>query len=197
MTINELSPEQEKLVKENIGYAEGVARQTAVKLPIGEKYGIPMDMEDCIQTGLLGLIQAAKRFDSSNYDPEKGTLSTLFRSYAYNRIRGAVIDEVRKQTFVRRRGLEHGLKFQMLSMDYETSDGEGTFIFDVGIRDDPAEWIAVIDALDVLDDKEIQIVMGFMIGMTGKELAEKFEITESRVSQIAQLARSKMKEAMT
>lgn len=197
MSDRTLSPSQEKLVIDNMDFAEGVARQTAVKLPIGEKYGIPMDVQDCIQVGFEGLMQAARRFDGSNFDPTRGTLDTLFRSYAYPRIRGAVIDEVRRQTFVRRRGIERGIKFQMLSMDYQIEDGDGVFSFEVGETTDPDAWIAINDAMEVLDERETRIVLGFMVGITGRELALDLGITESRVSQIAQGARAKLKEAMT
>jgi len=192
-----LSPRQEELVVANMDFAEGVARQTAVKLPIGEKYGIPMDIQDCVQIGLMGLMQAAQRFDDTDFDPEKGTLTSLFRSYAYPRIRGAVIDEVRRQTFVRRRGIERGIKFQMLSMDYGVmgEDGE-TMLFEVGVETDSDIWIAITDAMETLDERESKIITGLMIGITGRELAADFGVTESRISQIAQEARNKLREAM-
>lgn len=192
-----LSPEQERLVLDNMDYAEGVARQVAVKLPL-EKFGIPMDMQDCIQSGLMGLMQAASRFDSSEYDPERGTLQTLFRSYAYPRIRGAVIDEVRRQTFVRRRGIEQGINFVMLSMDYELSEEDGSQLaFEVGEDIDFDIWLSFSEAMDTLDERETKVMLALMAGVTGRELALDLGVTESRVSQIAQGARAKLKEAMT
>lgn len=201
MTLKDatLTPEAERLVMENLDYAEGVARQTAIRLPIGERYGIPMDMQDCVQIGMMGLIQAATRFDSSAFDPNRGTLDTLFRSYAYPRIRGAVIDEVRKQTFVRRRGVEQGIKFTMLSMDFDmTNDEDGSlFSWEVGTIEDVDAWISLTDAMELLDERESKVVLGLMMGVTGRELALDLGITESRISQIAQGARAKLKEAMT
>jgi len=187
-----LSPEQERLVIDNMGYAEGIARQTAIKLPIGEKYGIPMDIQDCVQIGYVGLVQAAQKFDASDYDPKRGSLETLFRSYAYNRIRGAIIDEVRRQTFVRRRGIEQGIKFQMLSMDYETNDDAG--VLQVGFEENNDAWIDIVQAIDILDERESKVILGLTIGVSGRELAEDLGITESRISQIAQQARRKLKE---
>jgi RNA polymerase sigma factor (sigma-70 family) len=187
-----LSPEQERLVIDNMGYAEGIARQTAIKLPIGEKYGIPMDIQDCVQIGYVGLVQAAQKFDASDYDPKRGSLETLFRSYAYNRIRGAIIDEVRRQTFVRRRGIEQGIKFQMLSMDYETNDDAG--VLQVGFEENNDVWIDIVQAIDILDERESKVILGLTIGVSGRELAEDLGITESRISQIAQQARRKLKE---
>jgi RNA polymerase sigma factor for flagellar operon FliA len=50
------------------------------------------DMEDLISAGTVGLVKAAR-----SYDPER---HAEFRTYAYIRIRGAVLDELRGRTFV-------------------------------------------------------------------------------------------------
>ena len=50
------------------------------------------DMEDLISAGTLGLVRAARAFDPGK-DAE-------FRTYAYIRIRGAIIDELRAKSFV-------------------------------------------------------------------------------------------------
>ena len=51
-----------------------------------------MDLEDLISAGTLGLVKAARAFDPSR-DAE-------FKTYAFIRIRGAVIDELRGRSFV-------------------------------------------------------------------------------------------------
>ena len=51
-----------------------------------------IDMDDLISAGTLGLVKAAKAFDP--------TKQAEFKTYAYIRIRGAVIDELRGRTFV-------------------------------------------------------------------------------------------------
>ncbi len=50
------------------------------------------DMEDLISAGTLGLVKAARRFDAS-----KGV---EFKTYAYIRIKGAVIDELRGRSAI-------------------------------------------------------------------------------------------------
>ena len=50
------------------------------------------DMEDLISAGTLGLVRAARA-----YDPGK---DTEFKTYAYIRVRGAIIDELRAKSFV-------------------------------------------------------------------------------------------------
>jgi len=53
--------------------------------------GHPVDTEDLVSAGTLGLVRAARA-----YDPEK---HASFKTYAYIRIRGAVIDELRSRSF--------------------------------------------------------------------------------------------------
>ncbi len=50
------------------------------------------DIDDLISAGTLGLVKAARSFDLSR--------GVEFKTYAYIRIRGAVIDELRGQSFV-------------------------------------------------------------------------------------------------
>jgi RNA polymerase sigma factor for flagellar operon FliA len=50
------------------------------------------DLEDLISAGTLGLVKAARAFDA--------TKEAEFKTYAYIRIRGAVIDELRGRSFV-------------------------------------------------------------------------------------------------
>lgn len=50
------------------------------------------DLEDLISAGTLGLVKAARAYDSGR-DAE-------FKTYAYIRVRGAVIDELRGRSFV-------------------------------------------------------------------------------------------------
>lgn len=50
------------------------------------------DLEDLISAGTVGLVKAAR-----SYDPDR---DAEFRTYAYIRIRGAIIDELRSRSFV-------------------------------------------------------------------------------------------------
>ncbi len=52
----------------------------------------PLTYEDMISAGTLGLIKAAKDFDPSQ--------QAEFKTYAYIRIKGAILDEMRKWSFV-------------------------------------------------------------------------------------------------
>jgi RNA polymerase sigma factor for flagellar operon FliA len=53
-----------------------------------------MELDELIQVGMVGLIEAARSFD-----PAKGY---EFEHYALSRVRGAILDEVRRQSFLPR-----------------------------------------------------------------------------------------------
>ncbi len=56
---------------------------------IGSALPPPLDKEDLFGAGVLGLMHAAE-----TYDPSKGA---SFKTFAYSAVRGAVLDEIRKQ----------------------------------------------------------------------------------------------------
>lgn len=51
-----------------------------------------VDEDDLVSVGTIGLVRAARTFDPNKH--------TEFRTYAYILIRGAIVDELRKNTFV-------------------------------------------------------------------------------------------------
>ncbi len=55
---------------------------------IGERLPQHVEMEDLVHAGVIGLIEACRSYDS--------TLNTQFRTFAKFRIRGAIIDNLRK-----------------------------------------------------------------------------------------------------
>src|SRR5580765_119884 len=73
------------LVKHAIGRLVG-------RLPSG------VDVENLESAGILGLVEAANRFD-----PERGV---KFETFAYPRIRGAVVDEMRRNSCLSQQVLE-------------------------------------------------------------------------------------------
>jgi RNA polymerase sigma factor for flagellar operon FliA len=74
------------LIEEHLGMVPKVVAKT-----IGR--GAPRrDMDEYISAGYLGLVQAARTFDP--------VVGVNFGVYAYGRIRGAVLDEMRKQCFL-------------------------------------------------------------------------------------------------
>ena len=81
--------EENDLFEQHRPLVRRVALHMRVQLPAS------VDLEDMIQGGYFGLMDAIKRFD-----PKKGI---PFEAYAKLRIRGAIIDEIRKLDWVPRR----------------------------------------------------------------------------------------------
>src|SRR5579862_9811346 len=79
-----------------------LAHLPLVKHAIGRLVGrLPrgVDAENLESAGILGLVEAANRFD-----PERGV---KFETFAYSRIRGAVVDEMRRNSCLPQQMLEH------------------------------------------------------------------------------------------
>jgi len=74
-----------QLVEENLALVKHIISRMEVSLPMG------MDREDLVSIGNFGLIEAAQ-----NFDPRK---NVKFQTYAYIKIRGAILDEIRRFSF--------------------------------------------------------------------------------------------------
>lgn len=79
---------QEALVKDNALLVKRIAHHLLGKLPQS------VQVEDLIQAGMLGLLEAARHYDS--------TKGAAFETYAGIRIRGFMLDEVRRNDWVPR-----------------------------------------------------------------------------------------------
>jgi RNA polymerase sigma factor for flagellar operon FliA len=82
--------DREKLVTENIGLVHHVLGKLSSYLPPN------LDYEDLVQQGLMGLVEAANLYDT--------TKDIRFSTYAYIRVRGAIIDVLRSQGWGSRSG---------------------------------------------------------------------------------------------
>ena len=75
--------ETKQLVESHLEYAYALAKQFTTEVFVGN-----IDYEDIRATAILGLCDAARR-----YDPQNGV---LFKTFSYFRIRGAMFDLVRR-----------------------------------------------------------------------------------------------------
>ncbi|MGI6491270.1 MAG: FliA/WhiG family RNA polymerase sigma factor [Peptococcaceae bacterium] len=79
---------RDELVLAHLNLVKYLAGRLAIRLPAH------ISQEDLESYGVFGLLEAVEK-----YNPDLGV---SFKSYAYNRIRGAMLDEVRKQNWVSR-----------------------------------------------------------------------------------------------
>ena len=84
----EVQNNSEALVMAHLGMVKRVALHLKVRLPPF------MELDELIQVGMIGLLEAARA-----YNPSKGI---EFENFAHSRVRGAILDEVRRLSFLPR-----------------------------------------------------------------------------------------------
>jgi RNA polymerase sigma factor for flagellar operon FliA len=144
------------------------------------------DEKDYFQFGIEGLSEAIDRFD-----PDYGT---KFETYALQRIRGKIIDEIRKVQSKYRVQTNSNILATNLSLNKSVSDDESFMLYEV-IPDDneePDETLEnleakelLIEALQKLEERDrLIITLYYYEHLNYKEIAQILGITVSRVSQV-------------
>lgn len=112
MTAEQTADQINPRVEAGLPFVEALARRVAATMPHS------IDLGDLVQDGVLGLIDAAKRFEESR--------GIKFETFAERRVRGAMIDALRKDAWPRgvrrvRRELEAAREKLRLSLGHEPS----------------------------------------------------------------------------
>lgn len=185
----------------------------------------PLTFEDLVSAGMIGLLKAAR-----NYDPAQ---QAEFKTYAYIKIKGAVLDELKgwsfvsadlnkrigkisklKQQITQKTGTaptdeylaqKLGISVEKLYQTYEDARAQNFVSIDEGSEESPSlgsflaaatsspdqplqksELLAKLtQAIQQLPQRQRRlIVLYYTQNLTMKQIAEVFEITESRVSQL-------------
>ncbi len=107
-----LAAKQQERVVASLSFVESLARRVAASMPHS------IDLGDLIQDGMIGLIDAAHRFDESR--------GIKFETFAERRVRGAMIDALRRDAWPRgvrrvRRQLEAAREELRRELGYEPS----------------------------------------------------------------------------
>jgi len=100
-------PKGDELVLAHLGLVKRVAIHLKARVPAF------MELDELIQVGMLGLLEASKA-----YDPAKGV---EFENFAHSRVRGAMLDEVRRLSFLPRSAVafnkEHNEDWHVLASE--------------------------------------------------------------------------------
>lgn len=108
-----LDEEKRAIVVEYMPLVKYVAQRIWDRLPSH------VDIQDLEHAGMLGLMEAVCRFDASQ--------NNMFKTYAEHRIRGAILDELRKNDWMTRTGREkYKLLEQTISQLEKTQKREAT-----------------------------------------------------------------------
>lgn len=144
--------------------------------------------KDYFQFGIEGLSEAIDRFD-----PDYGT---KFETYAIQRIRGKIIDELRKLQIKPRslQNYENAVVYRNVSIDQKLGDDEGFSLADLIPNDDEtpddqylnAEKIVLLkQAIKKLSERDqLLLSLYYYEKLNYSEIAELLNITVSRVCQI-------------
>ncbi len=154
---------EEKLIVDHLPMVRHIVQKVTAHLPWKP------ELEDLISAGTLGLVRAARHFDCSR--------QVAFSTYAYIRIRGAVIDELRQRSFVSSEA--HG-RIRTIRTAYEEHLAAG------GRPPTDEELIQALSAaIQELPEKErLTILLYYERDLTMKEAGEVLKVSESRVSQL-------------
>ena len=148
-----------------------------------------LDDRDYFQFGVEGLSEAIDRFDP--------TYGTKFETYAIQRIRGKIIDELRKLQIKPRpvaANKQEKVMYSNVSLNHSVDDEDGYMLYEV-IPDDteiPIETAEkneakdfLINAIKELDERDrLIITLYYYENLNYKEIAKVLNITVSRVSQV-------------
>lgn len=88
-TVQKLREDRNELITMHLGMALKMARKMARRLPSS------VSRDDVESAALLGLTEAASRYDTSREEP--------FMAFAAKRVRGAILDHLRKNDILSRR----------------------------------------------------------------------------------------------
>ncbi len=159
-----------------------------------------IEEKDYFQFGVEGLSEAIDRFD-----PDFGT---KFETYAIQRIRGKIIDELRKLQIRPRskQQSEDSVRFHNVSLDQPLASETGFSLNDIipseennpyeTVRDDERKDV-LIEAIKNLNERDRLIIsLYYYENMNYKEIAEIINITVSRVSQIHSRILKELKEEL-
>lgn len=135
-----------------------------------EKNLTRLDINTLISAGMLGYAQARERFD-----PGRGV---KFKTFAEYRIKGAVLDEVRKMIGDER--CKNRRPRRVDDYDYTLISDEGQTGSDLDSGMDLEIFFSQVS----LTEREVEILKCRFYGMNLREISQRFGFSESRASQL-------------
>ena len=159
-----------------------------------------IDEKDFFQFGIEGLSEAIERFDPS--------YGTKFETYAIQRIRGKIIDEIRKIQSKPRTSTNGEIDYSSrnVSLNYQVEGNESytlneTIPADIELPDEALQRTEqkeiLMNALSTLEERDrLIITLYYYENLNYKEIAEVLNITVSRVSQVHSRILRELKEKL-
>src|SRR5215203_5946826 len=158
---------RERLVVAYSPLVKFVAGRTGARLPSH------VDQADLISYGMIGLIEAMERFE-----PRR---QIRFETFAMQRIRGAIIDELRSLDWVPRsvRSRARDIEAANSKLEHESAPDPQAALDTSEVKDRLAEAIQ-----DLPERETLVVALYYFENLTLREIGEVLGVTESRVSQL-------------
>jgi RNA polymerase sigma factor for flagellar operon FliA len=148
-------------------------------------------MEDLVSAGTIGLIEAVDRYDAAH--------GVRFGSFAYGRVRGAIIDEIRRVAAPKLEPADDST-WAPLSLEAPIVEKGGLTLLDVTVDpfspepDTCAVLAELLEAFESLPRRERGMLGLHTGGLTVAEIAGIYGCSESRASQLLAQARFRLEE---
>jgi RNA polymerase sigma factor (sigma-70 family) len=147
-----------------------------------------LETEDLVSAGMIGLIEAVDRFDDGR--------GVSFGTFAYPRIKGAILDEARRHSAASVSRSDYPV-----SLDDTVSDAEGALSL-AEVTADPtapapvphAELVELLAAFEGLPAREREMLELETTGYTVTEIASAHRCSVSRASQLLSQARLRLRD---
>lgn len=168
MGLKPLSKPRNALVIQHMDFARAIALAVKRRLP-------PFILlEDLQSEAYVGLVKAARKFNFESKTP--------FKAYAYQRVRGAVFDSIRRRNF------KHTATFQLTDFPDLLECCQDTPMARVEARIDAATVVKrVRQAVATLPEMDRAVVdLRYRKGLNGKQTGKQIGVGESRSSQLNQ-----------
>lgn len=176
--------EREQFYELYLPIIKNIAASIMKRMPPTRKRGI-IEEGDLVAEGFEGLVQALERVDRT--DPG-------WHSFLYLRIRGAMLDFIRRQGSYRR-GQKDTPLYSLDITAYMSDDGERTSFGDM-IADPQMfeERVVAREAIQQnLTEQEQQFLLLYLSGFQKKEIALRLGVSPSRSTQLYQSIIDKLK----
>lgn len=185
-----LSPREigirEKSVLRHLPLVRSIAHALRRRMP-------HVEVDELVSAGTIGLLEALERYDDRRGVP--------FSSFAYRRIRGAILDDLRAAGKLSKSTPRAGASVEVVSFEATIStEGERLTLADV--TEDPfspapglrAELAELLHAVKKLPRREREILGLHTKGYTVAQIAELHGCSDSRASQLLSQARLRLEE---
>jgi RNA polymerase sigma factor (sigma-70 family) len=175
---------RDKRVLRHLPLVRSVANRMGPRLP-------QVEVDDLVSAGTIGLIEAVDRYDAE--------LGVPFASFAYRRIKGAIIDELRRLPGTRRAAAANAIS-EPLSLQATIDEEQDLTLMDVTAdqrASEPqrgAELSELLDAIQSLPRREREMLGLSTAGHSVSEIAQVYGCSQSLASQLIVQARFRLEE---